>query len=1169
MTNQDTTKQSPLDRIVAYSISGGLPVLIIFVSLLLGALALNFTPREEEPQIVVPMIDIAVQAPGMSAKQVERQVTYPLEKLLSQIPGVEHVYSSSMTGQSTVTLRFFVGEDREDAILNTYNKLYSNQANIPAGVAAWQVSPIEVDDVPILMLALWSDLTAPRVSDYELKRVADEFANYLQTIPDTSEIKVVGGRERTIRVLLKPESLAARQSTPMDVLQALKVSNLLQQAGNWTLAQESVLLESGDVLRDLTQLRQLVINVVDGVPVFLQDVAEILDAPKEADSYTWIDFSESHPFMQRTVSANQKAAANSSYPMVVLSIAKKSGSNAVTVAQDVHAMVAELKAQLLPNNIYIETLRDYGQTANEKVDNLTNSLLFAVFTVVVFIAVFLGWRPALVVGIAVPISYGVTLALDMAFGYTINRVTLFALILSLGLLVDDPITGVDNIQRFLKKRCADPAQDAVSKILAAVAEIKIPLIMSTITIILAFIPLAYISGMMGPYMAPMAFNVPISVAVSTLVAFLVTPWLARKILKADGSISSDMAEGSHSKDSNDDVSDEQSPLYGFYKKLLTPLFESRKKSKILLWSVLVLFIAAAMLPMMRWVPLKLLPFDNKNEVQVIIDMPESSTLEQTASIAKRISQELVRFSEVLAIASFVGEPSPIDFNGMVRHYYQRQAPYQADLRITLIDKTEREHQSHAVVLRMRSYLKEFAEQQLAVPNLKIKVVEVPPGPPVLSTLVAEISGTKLTDYDTLQAAAEAVKSRLEREAFVDEVDTSIDGPQTRLRFDVDKSKAALSGISTQDINQALMLVTRGIPAGILHQERESEPLPIMLELPLGERSTLGDLERLQVKGRAGVVKASSQNGLDSVPQPLVSLGELGNFQYLKSDSAIQHKDLKPVVYVTAELSGRTPAEIIADIGADVGADLVSEVDDNALESEKTISDWQDRNFIDVFVGNNPGDTWSLPSDIQLNWGGEGEWLITIDVFRDMGLAFIFALVGIFFVLKFQTSSTSLSLIIMSAIPLTVIGIMPGFAILNLFGEREVAGAPDPILFTATAMIGMIALAGIVVRNSLILVEFITQARERGADIKEALILAGAVRMRPVLLTAGTTMLGNMVIILDPVFSGLALAIMFGIIASTLFTLVLVPVVYFLVFDEPRADEQRTDEPTSGSANPVI
>ena len=1153
MNKLKQTPPSGIDRLVAFGLKGSLPLMIIFLSFIMGAIALSYTAREEEPQIVVPMLDIQVLAPGMSARQVERQVTFPLEKLLAQIKGVEHVYSSSMTGQSVVTLRFYVGEDREDAILNTYNKLYSNQSNIPAGVTAWEVNPVEVDDVPILMLGLWSDLSEPQVSDYELKRVADEFANYLQAMPDTSEVKVVGGRARNIRIQLKPESLAARQSTAMDVLHALQVSNVMQPAGYWTLSQDSVQLESGDVLRDLESLRQLVVNVVDGVPVLLQDIAEVIDGPEEANSYTWIDFAGQHSAYG--FSSQLASQAGGSYPMVVLSIAKKAGSNAVTVAENVHALIADLKTELLPKNIYIETLRDYGQTANEKVANLTNSLLFAVFTVVVFIAVFLGWRPAVVVGIAVPISYGVTLALDMAFGYTINRVTLFALILSLGLLVDDPITGVDNIQRFLKKRCADPAREATGKIIDAVAEIKIPLIMSTITIILAFIPLAFITGMMGPYMAPMAFNVPVSVAVSTLVAFLVTPWLSKKILNTKPS--SNAGKGLDQADLGDHDSDESettSALYGFYHRLLMPLFESRRKSKFLLWGVLVLFLAAAMLPMMRWVPLKLLPFDNKNEVQVIIDMPESATLEQTASVAKRVSRELLQFHEVLAIASFVGEPSPIDFNGMVRHYYQRQAPYQADLRLTLLDKTEREHQSHAVVLRMRAHLQRFAEQELKIENLRLKVVEVPPGPPVLSTLVAEISGSKLSSYEALQEAARQVEARLKREPFVDEVDTSIEDPQTRLRFEVDKTLAALSGISTQDVNQSLLLVTDGILAGHLQHDREAEPLAIRLELPLAERSAIADLEKLQVKGRAGVVKASSPNGLDALPQPLVALGELGQFRELAADTSIQHKDLKPVVYVTAELSGRTPAEVIADVGADLSREPLS----HAAQEQQAISDWQDRNFIEVFMGQAPGDQWYLPEDIQLNWGGEGEWLITIDVFRDMGLAFMFALVGIFFVLKFQTESTSLSLIIMSAIPLTVIGIMPGFALLNLFGERTVAGAPDPVLFTATAMIGMIALAGIVVRNSLILVEFISQARARGTEIKEALVLAGAVRMRPVLLTAGTTMLGNMVIILDPVFSGLALAIMFGIVASTLFTLVLVPVVYFLVFDKP-APMQCTSE----------
>ncbi len=1132
-----------LDRMVAFGLKGSLPLLLIVASFLLGVLALTYTPREEEPQIVVPMLDIQVLAPGMSARQIERQVTYPLEKLLAQIKGVEHVYSTSMTGRSVVTLRFYVGQNREDAILNTYTKLYSNQSAIPEGVASWEVKPVEVDDVPILLLALWTDLSEPVISDFELKRAAEEMANHLQAIPDTSEVKVVGGRARTIRIQLMPEQLAARQSTAMDVLQALQVSNLIQPAGYWTLSQQSVQLESGDVLRDLEDLRQLVVNVVDGVPVLLRDIAQVIDGPQEADSYTWIDFSKQHAAAgSRGEQPEQIEGAafnpDGSYPMVVLSIAKKTGSNAVTVANNVHAMMAELKQQILPENIYIETLRDYGETANEKVDSLASSLLFAIFTVVVFIAVFLGWRPAVVVGIAVPISYGVTLALDMAFGYTINRVTLFALILSLGLLVDDPITGVDNIQRFLKKHCADPARDMSASIIDAVSEIKIPLIMSTITIVLAFIPLAFITGMMGPYMAPMAFNVPISVVVSTLVAFLVTPWLSKKILRPCHPFEG----GAGSNETKSVETDTNTGLYRFYHKLLMPLFESRRKSKLLLWAVLLLFVVAAMLPMLRLVPLKLLPYDNKNEVQVIIDMPESATLEQTASVAKRVSQELLQFNEVLAIASFVGEPSPMDFNGLVRHYYQRKAPYQADLRLTLLDKSERSHQSHAVVLRMRAHLKAFVKKELATEKVRLKVVEVPPGPPVLSTLVAEITGTTLSTYSDLQDAALLVEARLKREPFVEEVDTSIEDPQIRLRFEVDKTLAALSGISTQDVNQNLLLATEGILAGHLLQEREARPLGIRLELPLAERSALEDLEKLQIKGRAGVVQASSPNGLDALPQPLVSLGELGEFHYLEADTSIHHKDLKPVVYVTAELSGRTPAEIIADVSADLRrAPLIDRTE------ARDVVDWTRRTFLDAFMGNAPGDRWSLPDDIQLNWGGEGEWLITIDVFRDMGLAFIFALVGIFFVLKFQTASTRLSLIIMSAIPLTVVGIMPGFALLNQLGEREVAGAPDPVLFTATAMIGMIALAGIVVRNSLILIEFITQARQQGAAIKEALILAGAVRMRPVLLTAGTTMLGNLVIILDPVFSGLALAIIFGILSSTLFTLVLVPVVYYLVF----------------------
>ncbi|MBU3071412.1 efflux RND transporter permease subunit [Aestuariicella sp. G3-2] len=1104
--------QSPLESLVRYSLSGGMPLMLLLLSLVLGALALTFTPREEEPQIVVPMVDVLVEAPGLSAAQVERQVTIPLEKLLAQIPGVENVYSTTMTGRTTATLRFYVGEDRETSLLNTYNKLYSNQHRVPAVVSRWQVSPVEVDDVPILLLALWSS-DPDRTSDYELRRVADEVSTFLQSVPDTSEVNVVGGRPRTIRILPDPESLAARSSTVGDILNALQVSNLLQSAGNWTLGNKSLQLESGDFIRSVDELRQSVINVVDGQPVLLREVAEIIDGPAEPDSYTWIDFAE--PFH----------AGRPGLPMVTLSVAKQRGSNAVRVAKDIHAMMARLHADILPSDIHLEVIRDYGETANDKVNNLAQSLAFAVFTVVVFIAVFLGWRPALVVGIAVPISYGVTLALDMAFGYTINRVTLFALILSLGLLVDDPITGVDNIERFMRERTGSLKE----KIVAAISEIRTPLVMSTLTIVLAFIPLAFITGMMGPYMAPMAFNVPVSVITSTVVAFVVTPWLAMKLLSGASPKDEEAAGG----------------LAAFYRRVMSPILMSRGRAKMLLWLVAALFVFAALLPLLRLVPLKLLPFDNKNELQVVIDMPEGATLEQTAAMAVDVSARVRQLNEVKAVAAYVGVPSPMDFNGMVRHYYQRQAPNMADLRVTLVDKTERQHQSHSVVLRLREHL-----AALSTEGVSIKVVEVPPGPPVLSTLVVEVYGTELTPYTALQDAAGTVMARLEREPFVVEVDSTVEAEHERLRFLTDKQKAALSGIATADINQALLMANVGVGAGFLQLPQEAKPLPLEVRLPEEQRTSVHDLQRLQVRGQPGIVKQSSHSGLDIAPQPLVALGELGTFQSLPADQTIQRKDLKPVVYVMTELSGRTPAEVIADVNVDLRQPLLEGAD------TPEISDWQGRTFFSTLFGKGAGDGWQLPEDIRIGWTGEGEWQITVDVFRDMGLAFLFALVGIFFVLKLQTSSTSLALIIMSAIPLTIIGIMPGFWLLNQIGERQVAGAPDPVLFTATAMIGMIALAGIVVRNSLILVEFISQEREQGASIHDALLRAGAIRLRPILLTAGTTLLGNLVITLDPVFSGLALAIIFGIVASTLFTLLVVPVVYLLVFD--KAAPLRTD-----------
>ncbi len=1088
------------DRLVRRSLKGGIPLFLFIIAIVAGLFALKLTPREEEPQIVVPMLDVLVSAPGLSAEQVARQVTIPVEKLLMQIPGVEHVYSNSGAGQSSVTLRFYVGQDREESILNTYNKLYSNRDKIPGVIEDWIVRPVEVDDVPIVLLALWSD--APeRYDDYELRRLAAEITTHLQGIPQTSEVVVTGGRPRTIRVLLDPESMAARKTTALEVAQALTLSNLLKKAGNWSYGNQSIVLESGDFLRSVQDLNRMLVNVIDGMPVYLQDVATVVDGPSEADNYSWIEFAPGH---------SQFSKGREAYPMVTISVAKHRGSNAVRVAQEVHERLATLQEQLLPPEVQIEILRDYGETANEKVNSLSSSLGFAIITVVVFISVFLGLRPALVVGLAVPICYGITLALDLAFGYTINRVTLFALILSLGLLVDDPITGVDNIERFIRKK----GTGFYDQIVAAMAEIRTPLVMSTITIILAFIPLGFITGMMGPYMAPMAFNVPVSVAASTLVAFLVTPWLASRLLKPGaGHVESDSSQ-----------------LMDRYRRLLAPILDSRRKARWVLWVVLGLFVIAASLPVFRLVPLKLLPYDNKNEVQIIIDLPEGSSLESTAAVAREVSSIASQLPEIQAIAAFVGLASPIDFNGMVRRYYQRKGSHLADLRITLVDKADRSHQSHAVVLRLRDAL-----APLNSGLTRIKVVEVPPGPPVLSTLVAEIYADTLVSYQVQRDAASVVMARLAREPHVVEVDSTVEHEQQRLRFVTDKQKAALSGVATLDINDTLALANQGLVAGYLQLPREATPLPIELRLAARDRGSLSDFRRLRVKGRAGITQQSSPQGLDSAARPLVSIGELGRFEPQWADQTIHRKDLRPVVYVTAEVSGRTPAEIIADINAD---------QDYSGEPK---AGWENRQFITP----GGGQGWTLPDGVSVSWTGEGEWRITLRVFRDMGLAFAFALIAIFFVLRLQTASTALSFIIMSSIPLTIIGIMPGFWLMNQFGERVVAGAPDPIMFTATAMIGMIALAGIVVRNSLILIEFITQARNEGLALKEALIQAGAVRMRPVLLTAGTTMLGNLIITLDPVFSGLALAIIFGIVSSTVFTLLVVPVVYLLVFDKPK------------------
>ncbi|TQF72745.1 efflux RND transporter permease subunit [Pseudoalteromonas luteoviolacea] len=1074
------------------------PLYILLISFVLGFFALQYTPREEEPQIVVPMLDIHVEVPNVDAPEVTRLVTEPLEKLLMQIPGVEHVYSTTVTGKTRVTLRFEVGEDRERAILNTYTKLYANEDRKANVVSNWQIKPVEVDDVAILMLGIYSQ-EPDRYSDYELTRIAQEVSTQLQTITNTNEVNVLAGRTRQVQVELDATSLAAHHTTPLDVFNAIQYANQLKQVGAFVAGKAQWQLQTGDVLRSDAELKKLVVNVINGKQIYLTDVAKVTDGPSEPTRYQWLS----------------RDRSSESLPMVTISVAKQRGSNAVMVSRQVLARMAELESQLLPDGVSYQVLRNYGQTADDKVDHLTASLAFAVLSVIIFVGVFLGWRPAIVIGLAIPICYGITLIVGYVFGYTINRVTLFALILALGLLVDDPITGMDNITRFVSRRGNKPRV-----VTLAMLEVKTPLLISTLTIIVAFIPLGFITGMMGPYMAPMAFNIPLSVVVSTLVALFITPWLAMKLLS--GQITEEEQA--------------QRESTGSYRRLLAALLMKPRQTKWLLWLVLGAFILSVSLPVMRAVPLKLLPFDNKNEVQVLIDLPEGSSLEYTASVAQKVQNRLWQLPEVSSVAAYVGSPSSMDFNGMVRGYYQRHGNHLADLRVLLIDKNLRAHQSHEVVLRMRDLLASLAQD-----GVHIKVVEVPPGPPVMSTLVAEVYKEDIFADDSLhQQAAVALAQRLQQEAHVIDVDTSIASQSQVHRFVLDKRKAALSGISTQDVNNTLQIASAGVDAGLLHVPNEAEPLSIELQMSYEDRNRWSELNALQVRGRYELSKTAANSALEDAARPLVPIYELGQWQQRTAQQPIYRKDLAEVIYVTAELNGRVPAAVIADIVSDEGG------------AQAQAREWHKR----TFITSGAGIAWQMPEGTYYTFSGEGEWRITVDVFRDMGIAFAFALSAIFLILRVQTASSALAGIIMSSIPLTMIGIMPGFWLLNQFGERSIAGAPEPVLFSATAMIGMIALAGIVVRNSLILIEFVNQQRAQGVMIKEALYRAGEVRMRPVLLAAGTTMLGNIVIIFDPVFSGLALAIIFGTLASTLLSLVVVPVVYYLVFNDEAIEESK-------------
>jgi multidrug efflux pump subunit AcrB len=1039
--------------------------LLLAASLLMGLAAVLLTPREEEPQIVVPMADVHVQAPGASAAEIEELVTAPLERILWQIDGVEHVYSVSRRDSAAATVRFHVGEDREDSLIKLHNAIQENLDLVPDIVSNFLVKPVEIDDVPIISLTLSSD----RYDYHDLRRIAEELYHRLAEVENISRISLVSGTPREVRVEISPDRLAGFDLTPLMVFEALQGADASLTAGAFDKANRRWTVVVDSFLTSAEEVRELVVGVFEGKPVHVADVARVIDGPAEAEAYSRLGYSTAQ--LGRVGEPGRPDAR----PAVTLAVAKKKGTNAVWVAEDVLDRVEQVKNAVLPDGVFLEVTRNYGETAQSKVNDLLTSLLFAVVTVVVLLALALGWREALVVAVAVPVSFSLALFVNYLIGYTVNRVTLFALILSLGLVVDDPITNVDNIQRHVLMRKKGPFQAT----LAAVAEVLPPVIMSTLAIIVSFLPLFFITGMMGPYMAPMAANVPLTVTFSTLCALTIVPWMAYGLLKKAGAAPGKKAAAEQGVPPR---------IRSFYGKVAGPFLEKRSWRWGLLAVILVGLAASASLALFRQVPLKMLPFDNKNELQLVIDLPEGSTLEETDRTVRAFEAYLRTVPEVTNFVSYAGSPSPMDFNGMVRHYYWRDAPNLADIRINLVDKSRREQQSHAIALRLRQDLEAVAARHGA----KLKIVETPPGPPVMSTIAVEVYGRPGTAYGELIRAADRLQGIMRQEPGVVDIDDSAETDRLMADFILDKEKASLHGVDASTVARTLALALGGSSPANMHVPYERQPLPIRVRLPRAVRSSLAQLSGIEVKGRGG---------------KLVPLAEIGDFKRVPVDQPIQHKDLKPVVYVYAEMAGRPPGEAILDM--------------------------QDK------LADTP-----LPPGISALWDGEGEWEITLDVFRDLGLAFLAALAGIYVLMVIETNSFLMPLLIMTAIPLTLLGIMPGFWLLNVFFGETVGGFENPIFFTATSMIGMIALGGIVIRNSLVLIDFIKGELAKGSSLREAVLDSGAVRLRPIVLTAATTALGAWPITLDPIFSGLAWALIFGLAASTVFTLLVIPVTYY-------------------------
>ena len=1053
--------------------------LLALVGLLLGLFAILVTPREEEPQINVTFANIFIAYPGASAVEVEHLVSLPAEQILSEIEGVKHVYSVSRPGQSVLTVQYEVGEDRTAAIVRLYNAMFSKGDWLPPNLGVSQpiIKPMGIDDVPIVSLTLWS--RNEQVGAFELQRVAHAIEAELKRVKGTRDIYTIGGPDQVVHVLLDPVRLAGFNIALDELGNALQLSNATRPSGALVSNNREILVQAGEFLSSVEEVRALVVGVHNGKPVYLADVAEIRHGPAEPSQYVW--------FGTGPAASAKGIDTRGEYPAVTVAIAKQPGTNAVKIAEQVIERFDALRGSFVPDGIEATVTRNYGQTADDKAKHLISKLLFATLSVVVLVLLFLGYREAFIVGMAVVITLAVTLFASWAWGFTLNRVSLFALIFSIGILVDDAIVVVENIHRHMQMG----GKKLVEAIPLAVDEVGGPTILATFTVIAALLPMAFVTGLMGPYMSPIPINASIGMLISLAVAFVITPWMANVFIKAD-----------HHAGGHGGGVDTGSRMYGLFHKSLGPFLHGRE-GRLPRWglavAVLVLIGASVSLVVVQAVVLKMLPFDNKSEFQVVVDMPEGTSLEQTARVLNELGAYLATVPEVTDYQVYAGTASPINFNGLVRQYYLRNGANMGDIQVNLTDAKERQRKSHEVAQSVRDPLQAIGQRHAA----NVKIVEVPPGPPVQSPLVAEIYGL---DYDGQIRVARQVRHIMENTRDIVDVDDSVEAEAPKLILRVDQQKAALLGVPQQRIVQAVSTVLSGEDASYLHVPTVKHPVPIRLEFPVYHKAEIESVLALKLRSMEG---------------RLVPLSELVEVRETVRENAIYHKDLQRVVFVTGDMAGKLDSPLYGMF------DVVGQLAKQSLDDGRKLQQY----FI------NPPEN---PYDYSLKW--DGEWQVTYETFRDMGIAYSVGLILIYLLVVAQFRSYLVPLIIMAPIPLTVIGVMPGHW---LFGSQ----------FTATSMIGMIALAGIIVRNSILLVDFINQQVREGVEFEVAVINSGAVRAKPIMLTGVAAMMGAFFILDDPIFSGLAVSLIFGILVSTVLTLVVIPVMYY-AFMYKRVDEIR-------------